>query len=92
MVGMARDKDHHQFLAALEPSVGRFVFTASANPRAASPRVLAGKTDRRSRTAPNIEAALDAATRDQPDLVLVTGSFLLVAEARAVLGRRTVRF
>ena len=89
VVGMARDKAHKAFLAELEGRVERFLFTAYANPRAASPRDLARSGPGGSSWVGGVDQALEEAKRTRPDLVLVAGSFLLVAEARERLGRRT---
>jgi dihydrofolate synthase/folylpolyglutamate synthase len=88
VVGMARDKDHRGFLRALAPGVARFVLTAGRNPRAAAPGALVRAAPGRAETAPGVEAALHAARRGEPDLILVTGSFVVVGEARSLLGRR----
>lgn len=86
VVGMAADKDMRGFLAALDPAVDRFVFTAAASPRAAGPSALRAASPRPGRTASTVSRALDTAAGTPADLILVTGSFLVVGEARTALG------
>ena len=87
LVGMARDKEHRAFLSALAPVVDTFVFTRSDGPRAAPPRLLADRAERSGPCVEGVSAGLDRALALQADLLLVTGSFLVVAEARKALGR-----
>jgi dihydrofolate synthase/folylpolyglutamate synthase len=86
VIGMASDKDHRGVLNALEPRVGQFLFTRADNPRAASPALLGARTERSWRGTDRLPEALDLAEQASGEVVLVVGSFLLVAEARALLG------
>ncbi len=86
VVGMAEDKEHRAFLVALAPVVGDFVFTRAQSPRAIGPERLARSLGSAARRAPNVEAALQTAAATRPDVVLVTGSFLVAGEARRALG------
>ena len=86
VVGMAEDKEHRAFLEALAPVVGDFVFTRAQSPRAVGPERLARSLGSAARRAPNVEAALQTAAATRPDVVLVTGSFLVAGEARRALG------
>ncbi len=88
VVGMAGDKDRAGFLRPLAPVLDRLIATAAVSPRAGAPEALASRFPGRAETVPGVAAALAAALRDAPDLVLVAGSFLVAAEARRALGRR----
>ena len=74
----------------LAPLAGRLIFTASANPRAASPadlaeRVPAGAS--RAETAPTLgEALAMASAPPRPAVICVTGSLSLIGEALGRLG------
>ena len=87
IVGMAADKDHRGYLNPLATVVRRFVFTAARNPRAADPHRLAGKTPVPSETAADLDRAIRKASHRRPDLILIGGSFLVVAEAMTALDR-----
>lgn len=89
VVGMPRDKDHRGYLRALDPLVSTFFFTRAANPRAALPGDLAARTPRGGRAFARVETAVEAALRSAAEVVLVAGSFLVVAEALSFLRRRT---
>jgi dihydrofolate synthase/folylpolyglutamate synthase len=84
--GAMRDKDWRAMHDALAPAVSSSIFCAPALGRAESPDVLAGG---RGRSAPSVEAAVEAARAEAgPNgLVVVCGSIFVLAAARAhVLG------
>ena len=91
ILGVSRDKDLGGMLAALATLSPRLIATASHNPRAADPtRIveLAIARGMAAERAGDIESALDTARRlaTPDDLILVTGSLYVVAEAREALG------
>jgi len=90
VVGMASDKNHREYLDELRPRVREFVFTRAQNPRAAPPGVLRAALGEGT-TAPSVRAALDRAAQTTPDVLLVSGSFLIVGEALSVMRRRARR-
>lgn len=85
VVGMARDKDMRGFLKALDPWISTFHFTTTASPRSATGQMLQKRSPRSGRVHDGVKAALEAAARQHPDLILVTGSFLLAGEAMRAL-------
>ncbi len=88
VVGMAEDKDHRAYLRALAPVVERWVFTRARSPRAAPPDRLAERVPGPSQVSEGVAEALGLAAGCGGNPVLVAGSFLVVGEARALLGRR----
>jgi dihydrofolate synthase/folylpolyglutamate synthase len=93
LLGIARDKDVAGIVRALAPLADEVVAVASHSPRAARPdRILAAVAEVQAslpaRAADSVAAALDDALASaQPDdLILVTGSLYVVAEAREALG------
>jgi dihydrofolate synthase/folylpolyglutamate synthase len=88
IIGMARDKEHGGYLAALAPVLDRCIFTRSGNPRAAEPPALARRFRGRSSVRSTLAEALAAA--GDADIVLVAGSYVLAGEALPLLGRRRV--
>lgn len=91
VVGTSADKDLPTIVAALTPLADFVGVTRSRHPRAAAPELLAEEFRRAGRTArifPDVGAALaEFLARAEPDdLVCVTGSLYLVAEAREYLG------
>lgn len=89
VVGVMRDKKIEALLAALAPAASRFVFTAPASPRAASPADLLRLA---ADVAPNVpadcvdgplNAVTSAAASGSP--VIVAGSLYLAGEVRAGL-------
>lgn len=90
ILGISRDKDVAGMLHVLAPLQPEIIATASHNPRAADPALIA-ETARAARltatTAPSVAAALDVA-REQASgrVVIVTGSLYAVAEAREAVG------
>jgi dihydrofolate synthase/folylpolyglutamate synthase len=97
LVGMMRDKDRRGVLARLAgvPGVHRMILTKADHPRAAEPEVLA--TDASDLplaievTATVQEGFVRARSLAHPeDLICVTGSLLVVGEAKAILEKTTV--
>ena len=92
VLGVLRDKDARAILRALLPAVDGIVVTAPASPRALAAEALAEAARRagardiaRARTvAEGLERAQAAA--GPSGAVVATGSFAVVAEARAALG------
>ncbi|WP_066581953.1 bifunctional folylpolyglutamate synthase/dihydrofolate synthase [Cellulomonas timonensis] len=98
VVGVMADKDPENILAALEPLLAEVVVTRASTDRALDVADLAEVAvdvfgEDRVHVAERLDEAIDlAATRaesleDYGSGVLVTGSILLVAEARVLLGR-----
>ncbi|MDM8083581.1 folylpolyglutamate synthase/dihydrofolate synthase family protein [Cellulomonas cellasea] len=98
VVGVMADKDPENILAALEPLLAEVVVTRASTDRALDVVDLAEVAidvfgEDRVHVAERLDEAIDlAATRaesleDYGSGVLVTGSILLVAEARVLLGR-----
>jgi dihydrofolate synthase/folylpolyglutamate synthase len=90
--GCAIDKDIDGMLTAVASAADKVVFTRSnSNPRAALPEMLqerfAKLTGRSTMTAPDVVSALGIATSavQRRDLVVVTGSFYVVGQARRTL-------
>jgi dihydrofolate synthase/folylpolyglutamate synthase len=86
--GCCQDKDVEGMLSAMACGADKVIFTAVNNARTADPAELAARYhDRFSRVAqhaPTLDAALAAAKRaaTKDDLIVITGSFYLAAEAR----------
>ncbi|AEE45619.1 bifunctional folylpolyglutamate synthase/dihydrofolate synthase [Cellulomonas fimi] len=98
VVGVMADKDPEGILALLEPVLAEVVVTRASNPRALDPQDLAEVAvdvfgEDRVHVVERLDEAIDlAAARAEGEVerggaVLVTGSILLVAEARILLGR-----
>jgi dihydrofolate synthase/folylpolyglutamate synthase len=89
VVGIYRDKDAAGILGTLAPLAGRLIVTASANPRAAPPAVLAASAPAggpRPEIAPTLRDALAAAAAPRASAVTcVTGSLSMIGEALAHL-------
>ncbi|RMI13605.1 bifunctional folylpolyglutamate synthase/dihydrofolate synthase [Cellulomonas triticagri] len=98
VVGVMADKDPESILAVLEPSLAEVVITRASNPRAMEIEDLAevavevfgeDRVHVRERLDDAVTLAADLAERDveRGAAVLVTGSIVLVAEARVLMGR-----
>lgn len=98
VVGVMADKDPEAILALLEPVLAEVVVTRASTPRALDPQDLAEVAydvfgEDRVHVVERLDEAVDlAAARAESEVergaaVLVTGSILLVAEARVLLGR-----
>lgn len=87
--GCGQDKDVNGMLKQVSLGADKIIFTrAKANPRAMEPDDLTSRfseiSGKMSQTAPNLEEALKLAGRavSREDLIVVTGSFYLVGEAK----------
>jgi dihydrofolate synthase / folylpolyglutamate synthase len=98
VVGVMADKDPEGILSVLEPVLDEIVVTAASNPRALEPDELGEIAvdvfgEDRVHVVERLDEAIDLAAglaeRDveRGAAVLVTGSILLVAEARILVGR-----
>ncbi|QZN84582.1 folylpolyglutamate synthase/dihydrofolate synthase family protein [Cellulomonas sp. C5510] len=98
VVGVMADKDPENILAVLEPALDHVVVTRASTPRALEVDDLAeiardvfgeDRVHVRERLDDAVTLAADLAERDveRGAAVLVTGSILLVAEARTLFGR-----
>lgn len=90
VLGMMKDKDREGFLDHLLPHVDEAIVTQARIPRSATARELEASLRARGRTASMVPDSADAiglarrmAAPD--DLILVTGSLMLVGEAKAIL-------
>jgi dihydrofolate synthase/folylpolyglutamate synthase len=89
VIGVMRDKDLDDIIAALSPAASEFICTAASSPRATAPEDLAGvvrrvAADKAVRVAASAKEALAmTATLDSP--VVVAGSLFLAGEIRAEL-------
>lgn len=99
VVGVMADKDVEGILGELEPAVAEVVVTWTGGDRALDPEDLAEIArdvfgEDRVHVASRLDEALDLAVQraegeiDRGSAVLVTGSIMLVAQARVLLGRR----
>ncbi len=93
IIGIMGDKDREGILARLLPLASETIFAAASYGRAASPESLAasasslGYSSRKARTvAEAIALAEDLCGPD--DIVVITGSFYTIGEAKEVLGGR----
>lgn len=96
--GCAADKRLDVMLEKVGLGADKIIFTKSAgNPRAAEPADLqkqfAELSPKMTQTEPTLEAAIQTAVRavGHGDLIVVTGSFYLVGEAKAFLAERAAR-
>ncbi|MDM7999634.1 MAG: folylpolyglutamate synthase/dihydrofolate synthase family protein [Dehalococcoidia bacterium] len=86
IMGTSRDKDIAGMVEALLPVSNNVIVTRSQNPRAADVSLLAEECSRRGvrpRVIPNVGSAVDESLKEAGagDLVCVTGSLFVVAEA-----------
>ncbi|OPZ82838.1 MAG: Folylpolyglutamate synthase [bacterium ADurb.Bin429] len=93
IVGFGRDKDWQAMLRQLAPHAGELILTASCNPRAVSPDVLAEEAiplNIRLSIFAELPAALDDTLThaESDELVCVTGSLYMVGEALRWWGGR----
>lgn len=96
--GCCEDKDVPAMLDQLALGGDKVIFTrASRNPRASEPedlqRMYAERSGKMSQHAPTLEAALDIAQRayGRDDLILITGSFYLVGDAKRLVAERAAQ-
>ncbi len=90
VLGMMRDKDRGEFFARLLPQADEIIVTDARVPRAASPHELSAAAAACGRTAhviadPHDALALARRMATPDDLILVTGSLMLVGEVKALL-------
>jgi dihydrofolate synthase / folylpolyglutamate synthase len=87
--GAMRDKAVAEIAGILFPCAQQVIVTAPRQARALSPEAMHDISDHPAlSTAPNLEAALDRVRDTTPsDVIFITGSLFLVAEARAILMR-----
>jgi len=85
--GAMRDKAIAEIAGILFPRARQVIVTAPRQSRALSPEAMHDVSDHPGlSTAPTIEAALDQVRGASPeDVIFITGSLFLVAEARAIL-------
>lgn len=92
--GCAADKDLDALLREINLGADKVIFTRSDNPRSADPNELHARfaelSSKMSQVAGTFEEALAIASRavQRDDLIVVTGSFYLVGEAKKRLGAR----
>ena len=94
IIGVLADKEPEAIVAALRPLVRAWYLTAGEDPRALVPSALAERVGPVLRgdpmaVMPSVAAALDRARSDSGpgDCVLICGSFTVVGEALAHMGR-----
>jgi len=90
VLGMMRDKDRQGFLDRLLPQVDDVIATQARNPRAATAHELGASLHARGVSAHVVPDPADAIAHARgmaaaDDLILITGSLMLVGEAKAVL-------
>ncbi|NJD57589.1 MAG: bifunctional folylpolyglutamate synthase/dihydrofolate synthase [Nitrospirae bacterium] len=91
VMGIMADKDREGIMRPLLALASEVIFTAPAYGRAASPEMLAGQARSLGyfpKTAASVSAALAKAEElyTQGDLIVVTGSFYTIGEAKEALG------
>ncbi len=92
--GCNADKDVDGMLRVLSMAADKIIFTRSTHPRAADPGELAARyrefSGRLEQTAPALSAAMEIASKavGREDLICITGSFYLVADAKRLLARK----
>ena len=91
--GAMRDKAIAEMSGILFPRAQQVVVTAPRQARAFSPEAMLEVSDHPNlTTAPTIESALEQVRDASPaDVIFVTGSLFLVAEARALLAESEVK-
>lgn len=93
--GASADKDLPGMLREIVPLASHIVATKSAHPRSAQPGAIAAEASALTAnvsTSPDVRAALSTAREiaGPQDLICVTGSLFIVAEAREAMGITTV--
>lgn len=90
IMGLMRDKDAGGVMGPLLPLFDEIIFTAPRYERAASPEELkerASALGYESRTAPTVAEAIGTARRKGPAMIVITGSFFVIGEAKEALGQ-----
>lgn len=98
ILGVMADKDINGIMEPLLPLATEIIFTAPAYSRAASPEKLKQVAKllgfNNMQTAQTIKDAIETATqlalREHKPLIMITGSFYTIGEAKEVLGQRGV--
>lgn len=95
ILGIMNDKDREGIMKPLLPLASEIIFTAAGYGRAASPETLAAEAHAlgySGHTALTVEDALNLAERlyTQGDLIIVTGSFYTIGEAKEALGPKGI--
>jgi dihydrofolate synthase/folylpolyglutamate synthase len=90
VVGMASDKDVPAFIEGIRPVTKRLIATAAQSVRATSPERIAALAREQGIAAteqPSVAEAVVSALHATPpsDMIVITGSFAVVAEAREAL-------
>ncbi len=88
------DKDVKGMLNLLSQGADKVIFTKSTNPRAAAPSDLVAQfkelTGRQEQFSETLDGALEIAAKavSRDDLICITGSFFLVADAKRLFAKR----
>jgi dihydrofolate synthase/folylpolyglutamate synthase len=90
VLGIMKDKDSAGMLAQYARAARRFIFTAPATERAATPEVLRAAVPAgfsgECRTSPNVGAAVEMAFEGREEIICIAGSFFTVGEGMLRLG------
>jgi dihydrofolate synthase/folylpolyglutamate synthase len=87
--GTGADKNAAAILRALQPITDRIVITRSASPRSAQPEYLVGVAEALGipvDTRQTVASAIELASRDSMNPLLITGSIFVAGEGREALG------
>ena len=95
VVGIMSDKDIRGIMAPLLPLAAEIILTAPAYERAASPDVLSGHAISLGFSCRKAYGVADALTMAREiyregDLIVITGSFYTIGEAKEILGEKSV--
>lgn len=94
ILGIMADKDLNGTMGPLLPLASEIILTSPAYSRAAAPEQLAhvagslGFND--FRIEPSVKDALDRAMKQRDSLIVVTGSFYTIGEAKEALGKKGI--
>lgn len=93
LAGLSKDKDIKGFFSELAPLASEIIITRSLSERAQDPQLIKGHLKgKRAKVTRNAKEALGAALAlaGEKDLILIAGSFFLIAEVRRmILGNNT---
>lgn len=94
ILGIMADKDLNGTMGPLLPLASEIIFTSPAYSRAAAPEQLAHVAGslgfNNFRIEPSVKDALDRAMKQRDSLILVTGSFYTIGEAKEALGNKGI--
>jgi dihydrofolate synthase / folylpolyglutamate synthase len=94
ILGIMADKDLSGTMGPLLPLASEIIFTSPAYSRAASPEQLAQVAGslgfNNFRIEPSVKDALVTAMKKRDSLIVVTGSFYTIGEAREALGKKGI--